>query len=62
MKKIKTYCDVEFCKHEIYNATDKTGDEFQYEEFDEFNEADININLPTSLNDSIKGDESAVQI
>ena len=61
-KKVRTYYNVEFCKHEIYNITDKTGNEFQYEEFDEFNEINININLLTPLNNSIKSNESAVQI
>ena len=60
MKKVKTYHDVEFHKHEIYNIADRTGDEFQYEKFNEFNEVDIDIDLFTSSNDSIKDDESAV--
>ena len=60
MKKVKTYYNVKFHKYEIYNITNKISDEFQYEEFDEFNEIDININLFTSLNDSIKSNEFAV--
>ena len=51
---------MEFYKYEIYNIIDKTGNEFQYEEFNEFNEINININLFTSLNDLIKINKFAI--
>ena len=40
-KRVRIYCNVKFHEYETFNAADEIDKEFQYEEFDKFEKAEI---------------------
>ena len=49
-KRVKTYCNVKFCKYETTHNTD-INNKFQYTEFNEYEKLEtIKINIPESTN------------
>ena len=54
MKRVKIYCDVEFCEYETTHNTD-TSSKFQYTEFDKYKKSEtVEIDIPESIKTFIK--------
>ena len=59
MKRVKTYCDVEFCKYETTHSNTDTSNEFQYTEFDEYEESEtVEIDIPELTNQNTSTEPS----
>ena len=59
MKRVKTYCDVEFHKYETIHSNTDTSNEFQYTEFNEYKESEtVEIDIPESINQNMSTESS----
>ena len=52
-KRVKTYCDVKFCKYETAHNTD-ISNKFQYTKFNEYEESEtVEIDISKSINQKV---------